>query len=94
MTVAQQTPPAEMPKPAPAPQRTNGRWAGFRHLLRARMLELKREPEVVFWVFGFPILLADVPVNAQEVTARRVHQALPQPSMANSSRRLIRNSAV
>jgi hypothetical protein len=42
----------------------------------------------------FPILLADVPVNAQEVTARRVHQALPQPSMANSSRRLIRNSAV
>jgi len=36
----------------------NGRWAGYRHLLMARMLELKREPEVVFWVFVFPILLA------------------------------------
>ena len=23
-----------------------------------RMKELKREPEVVFWVFGFPLLLA------------------------------------
>jgi ABC-2 type transport system permease protein len=58
MTVAQQTPPAEVPKPQPAPQRINGRWAGFNHLLMARMLELKREPEVVFWVFVFPILLA------------------------------------
>jgi len=27
-------------------------------LLGARMLELKREPEVVFWVFVFPLLLA------------------------------------
>jgi len=36
----------------------NGRWAGYRHLLWARLLELKREPEVVFWIFIFPILLA------------------------------------
>ena len=36
----------------------NGRWSGFRHLLMARLLELKREPEVIFWVFGFPVLLA------------------------------------
>jgi ABC-2 type transport system permease protein len=40
-----------------APRR-NGRWAGYTHLLMARMLELKREPEVVFWVFVFPLLLA------------------------------------
>ncbi len=26
--------------------------------LMARLLELKREPEVVFWVFVFPLLLA------------------------------------
>ncbi|HKS74351.1 MAG TPA: ABC transporter permease [Terriglobales bacterium] len=38
--------------------RRNGRWAGFTHLLAARLLEMKREPEVIFWVFGFPILLA------------------------------------
>jgi ABC-2 type transport system permease protein len=36
----------------------NGRWSGFTHLLIARMKELWREPEVVFWVFVFPILLA------------------------------------
>jgi ABC-2 type transport system permease protein len=40
------------------PPRRNGRWAGYLHLLGARMLELKREPEVVFWVFVFPLLLA------------------------------------
>jgi ABC-type multidrug transport system permease subunit len=38
--------------------RHNGRWSGYRHLLWARILELKREPEVVFWVFVFPLLLA------------------------------------
>jgi ABC-2 type transport system permease protein len=38
--------------------RRNGRWSGYRHLLWVRTLELKREPEVVFWVFVFPLLLA------------------------------------
>src|SRR5512140_425706 len=57
MTVAQQTPPqTQFQKPAPVQR--NGRWAGFRHLLGARMLELVREKEVVFWVFVFPMLLA------------------------------------
>src|SRR3954471_23075343 len=41
-----------------SPTPSNGRWAGYSHLLMARMLELKREPEVVFWVFIFPLLLA------------------------------------
>lgn len=30
----------------------------FCHLLLARMREALREPEVIFWIFGFPILLA------------------------------------
>ncbi len=38
--------------------RGNGRWSGFTHLLMARMKELRREPEVIFWVFIFPLLLA------------------------------------
>ncbi len=48
----------------PAPTREvehqprNGRWSAYRHLLWARILELKREPEVVFWIFVFPLLLA------------------------------------
>src|ERR1700751_905182 len=41
----------------PTPPR-NRRWSGYSHLLTARLLELKRELEVIFWVFGFPILLA------------------------------------
>jgi ABC-2 type transport system permease protein len=53
---------AEMPATSvrvpSGPVRRNGRWAGYSHLLMARMLELKREPEVVFWVFAFPLLLA------------------------------------
>ena len=57
MTVSQQTPPTER-HVIPAPPTCNGRWSGFSHLLMARMKELKREPEVIFWVFIFPLLLA------------------------------------
>src|SRR5258708_15753808 len=57
MSVAHETPVAPIKAPATSAPR-NGRWAGYRHLLAARLLELKREPEVVFWVFVFPLLLA------------------------------------
>ena len=57
MSVTQQAPPDVRPRPVtPAPK--TGRWSGFWHLLAARMKELKREPEVIFWVFAFPLLLA------------------------------------
>jgi len=36
----------------------NGRWSAYAHLLLARLKEMKREPEVIFWVFVFPLLLA------------------------------------
>ena len=58
MSVAEQTRPMEEEVPQTRPPRRNGRWAGYLHLLGARMLELKREPEVVFWVFVFPLSLA------------------------------------
>jgi ABC-2 type transport system permease protein len=57
MTTAQQTPTVSSPI-APVRRSQNRRWAGFTHLLSARMKELRREPEVVFWVFVFPLLLA------------------------------------
>jgi len=57
MSVAQETSVTERETP-PTPSRRNGRWSGYSHLLMARLLELKREPEVVFWVFVFPLLLA------------------------------------
>src|SRR5260370_17578995 len=59
MSIAEPIPPAELKaKPPPLPAKRNGRWAGYTHLLMARMKELKREPEVIFWVFVFPLLLA------------------------------------
>jgi ABC-2 type transport system permease protein len=51
----------EQPPVASRPEReviTNRRWTGYLRLLQMRMLELKREPEVIFWVFVFPLLLA------------------------------------
>src|SRR5437660_5067997 len=58
MSVAQETPVTTNAPVQKTPPQRNGRWSGYRHLLMARMLELRREPEVVFWVFVFPLLLA------------------------------------
>jgi ABC-type multidrug transport system permease subunit len=55
MSVAQQTPPK---KKVQTVALRNGRWSGFLHLISARMKELRREPEVVFWMFVFPLLLS------------------------------------
>jgi ABC-2 type transport system permease protein len=55
------TSPNLSPAPALSPERpgmSTGRWSGYRHLLAARLKELAREPEVVFWIFIFPLLLA------------------------------------
>src|SRR5947209_12472909 len=34
------------------------RWHAFVQLFLARLKEFIREPEVLFWVYGFPVLLA------------------------------------
>jgi ABC-type multidrug transport system permease subunit len=47
-------PDAKLPSRPPE----NGRWAGYVQLMIAREKEMWREPEVIFWVFVFPILLA------------------------------------
>ena len=49
-----QTPPEKLETPVVI----NGRWTGYWAILGARMKELWREPEVIFWVFVFPLLLA------------------------------------
>src|SRR5438876_407714 len=36
------------------------RWQGFQQLVLARMREFYREPEALFWVYGFPLVLAVV----------------------------------
>ncbi len=55
MNTALQNPPAKLQS---GPAIHNRRWSGYTHLLAARMKELRREPEVIFWVFVFPLLLA------------------------------------
>lgn len=58
MTVAPQV--SEVPSEGQVPRVVlrNGRWSGFYHLFLSRLKELQREPEVIFWVFAFPMLLA------------------------------------
>src|ERR1700738_2342873 len=58
MEIAQQTPatPTSQRLVPEAPR--NARWSAFAHLLGAPLRALQREPEVIFWVFGFPVLLA------------------------------------
>ena len=58
-TTAPKIPKSEKQPPAlVVPALRNGRWSAYRHLLWVRLLELKREPEIVFWVFVFPLLLS------------------------------------
>jgi len=58
MKVEEQTEHLRVVPPAQPSAHVNGRWTGYRGLLIARMKELWREPEVVFWIFVFPLLLA------------------------------------
>jgi len=55
MATVEKPPVIVEPQPAVKP---NPRWIGYARLLQMRMLELWREPEVIFWVFVFPLLLA------------------------------------
>jgi ABC-2 type transport system permease protein len=45
-------------QPSSCSQPQNSRWKGYQQLVLVRLKELWREPEVIFWVFVFPILLA------------------------------------
>jgi ABC-type multidrug transport system permease subunit len=78
---------------SPASVRRNGRWSGYTHLLWARMLELKREPEIIFWVFVFPLLLAlglgiafrNKPANTTSVAVVQGAGAIKTLAMLQSS---------
>jgi ABC-type multidrug transport system permease subunit len=92
MSVAQETPVQSAKAPQSTPRR-NGRWAGYSHLLMARMLELKREPEVVFWVFVFPLLLAlGLGIAFRNKPGDAVSVAIVEGSSAQSAQALLARS--
>src|SRR6201997_1879240 len=101
MSVAQETP-VRTERPALQPSRRNGRWSGYSHLLMARLLELKREPEVVFWVFVFPLLLAlglgiafrNKPGNAVSVAVARLDTGQPSLFSASNIRLMLSQSTL
>lgn len=56
------------------------RWNAFLQLILARIREFFREPEVIFWVYGFPIILAvvlGIAFKSGEPTPPDVDVALP-----------------
>ena len=87
------------PKPpsveaTPEPAIVNGRWSGYLELSKARMRELFREPEIIFWVFVFPILLAlglGIAFRNKPADVSRV--AIVQGPRAQQALELIRTSA-
>src|SRR5580693_2525384 len=90
MSLAQKTPVTSTPLPAPR----NGRWSAFTHLAMVRMKELKREPEVVFWVFGFPLLLAlGLGIAFRNKPADVTFVAIVQGSGAQDALSLLEHSA-
>jgi ABC-2 type transport system permease protein len=93
MSVTQQIPAIPVRPVGGTPPRRNGRWAGYLHLLVARMLELKREPEVVFWVFVFPLLLAiGLGVAFREKPAGSSPVAIVSGAGAERTESLLQNS--
>jgi ABC-2 type transport system permease protein len=93
MSVAEQTPAVTSRPTQSRPPHRNGRWSGYLHLLMARMLELKREPEVVFWVFVFPLLLATgLGIAFREKPAEASSVAIVAGSGAEHAAMLLTNS--
>jgi ABC-2 type transport system permease protein len=87
-------------QPHPPNTRATPRWRSYRLLLAARLKEMLREPEVIFWVFLFPILLAlglgiafrDKPASATRVAivagpgAEHILELLHKPGTTDSVR--------
>jgi ABC-2 type transport system permease protein len=66
------------------------RWQPFVQLLLARLREFYREPEVIFWVYGFPILLAvglGIAFSSREPEAPAV-DVQESPTFASESKAL------
>lgn len=77
----------------PAPTLRNPRWSAYRYLLLARLAELRREPEVIFWIFMFPILLAvGLGIAFRSRPSEIIHVAIVNNSGAQHAKELLESS--
>jgi ABC-2 type transport system permease protein len=84
----------QKPSPGLPPLQRNSRFAGYFHLLLARMRELQREPEVIFWVFVFPLLLAfGLGIAFRDKPADTVTIAIVNGPSANRALQLLKATA-
>jgi len=71
----------------------HGRWSGYVGLLDARMKELFREPEVIFWIFLFPILLAfGLGIAFRSHPAERVNVVFAQQAGSEQLEELLKSA--
>jgi ABC-2 type transport system permease protein len=69
------------------------RLSSYRHLVMARVKELQREPEVIFWVFIFPLLLAlGLGIAFREKPADKISIAVVDGVKAKETLRQIQRS--
>ncbi len=74
--------------------RPNPRWAGYQHLLLARLKELQREPEVIFWIIVFPLLLSfGLGLAFRNKPADRISVAIVAGPGAEKTLQLLQSSA-
>ena len=74
-------------------QITHGRWSGYAGLLGARMKELFREPEVIFWIFMFPVLLAfGLGIAFRNKPVERINVVFAQQAGSEQLQQLLKSS--
>ena len=71
----------------------HGRWSGYSELLIARMKELFREPEVIFWIFMFPVLLAfGLGIAFRNKPVERVNVVFAQQAVSEELQMLLKSA--
>ncbi len=73
----------------------NSRWLPFGQLILARLREFYREPEALFWVYGFPVLLAvglGVAFASRKPEPPEVDVAIDEPTLAEEVARTLREA--
>src|SRR5438445_13896198 len=87
-----------LPRESFSPAMPMNRWQPILQLFLTRLREFYREPEVIFWVYGFPVLLAvglGIAFRSKEPEAPAVDvQRLPYSKQAADLMEHLRDAGV